>query len=161
MFAAPPLQPAHNNNDGHHNDDPAMNMERSPIVPAGHDNSDGHHDDDVPSDHSNSDGHHSVSSQDFKERAQSGNYTVIDVRTPEEISEGKITSNALEINFYDNDFEQQIRDLNRDEKYLLYCRSGSRSGKTLQLMEGLGFNNVLHLDGGKNAWDISGLSTSN
>ena len=45
-----------------------------------------------------------ISPQEFDRLLSSGEYTVIDVRTPEEIAEGKITSDALEINFYDESF---------------------------------------------------------
>jgi len=59
----------------------------------------------------------------------------------------------LEINFYDDTFEQQINELNPDEKYLVYCRSGNRSGQSLGIFEKLGFENVQELEGGVLAWE--------
>lgn len=169
MFEAPTSRVGHDNSDGHHDVEPSMgiptlNGTDTPemiVVPEGHDNSDGHHDNDVSAGHDNSDGHHSVNPTEFQKLALSGNYTVIDVRTPQEIADGKIIDSALEIDFYKNDFSEQIAALNPEDQYLLYCRSGNRSGKTLQLMEKLGFSSVLHLDGGINAWNASGLSISN
>ena len=41
--------------------------------------------------------------------------------------------------------------------YLLYCRSGNRSGQALAIMEELGFLDVADIDGGIVAWDDAGL----
>jgi len=79
-------------------------------------------------------------------------FTIIDVRTPEEIAEGKIIEDALEIDFYDDDFQEQLAALDPNEKYLIYCRSGNRSGKTLTILDELGFTSTQHLEGGINAW---------
>jgi len=98
-----------------------------------------------------------ISPDQFKELAETGNYTVIDIRTPKEINEGKIIDTALEIDFYEETFKDEISKLDRDKEYILYCRSGNRSGKTLKIMKDLGFTEVYDLDGGKKAWDASGL----
>jgi rhodanese-related sulfurtransferase len=98
-----------------------------------------------------------ISPVEFKQRAESGEYTMIDVRTPQEIDEGKIDLVALEIDFYEPNFQEEIAKLNRDAQYLIYCRSGNRSGQALQIMRELGFTEVYELEGGKNAWDASGL----
>lgn len=82
---------------------------------------------------------------------------VIDVRTPEEFAEGHLP-NADMIDFYAPDFADRIGDLDRDVPYVIYCRSGSRSGQTRQLMEQLGFSDVVDLDGGVLAWSDAGLS---
>lgn len=89
----------------------------------------------------------------FKTLTESGEYTMIDVRTPQETNEGKIDVIAREIDFYNSNFEDEIAKLDRSDKYLLYCQSGNRSGQTLQIMERLGFTEVYELEGGKNAWD--------
>ena len=98
-----------------------------------------------------------ISPDKFKELVETGEYTVIDVRTPKEINEGKIVDTALEIDFYEDTFRNEIAKLDRDKEYLLYCRSGNRSGQTLKIMKDLGFTKVYDLDGGKKAWDASGL----
>jgi rhodanese-related sulfurtransferase len=94
----------------------------------------------------------------FKALAESKDYTVIDVRSPEETAPqngGKIYEDALNINFYEPNFAEEIKALDRDKKYLLYCRSGSRSGKTAAIMQAAGFENITHLEGGKMAWDTA------
>ena len=76
---------------------------------------------------------------------------IIDVRTPEEIAEGKI-SNALEIDYFGDKFDARLSELARDKVYLVYCRSGNRSSKTANKMKDLGFEHVYNMKGGFNAW---------
>lgn len=83
--------------------------------------------------------------------------TVIDVRTPEEFAEGYIEGAAL-IDFYADTFAGEIAALDHDQTYLIYCRSGNRSGQTHALMQELGFDQVYDLDGGINAWSAQGLA---
>lgn len=80
---------------------------------------------------------------------------VLDVRTPEEFSAQRLPD-AVMIDFYQPDFADRIEDLDRDATYLLYCRSGSRSGQTRELMEELGFTDVRDVDGGIISWLDSG-----
>lgn len=85
-------------------------------------------------------------------------YIVIDVRTAQEFSEGHI-KNSRNIDFYSDNFEDQIDNLDKSKKYLIYCRSGSRSGKTLIIMKNLKFNNVINLKGGILGWNNAGYKT--
>jgi rhodanese-related sulfurtransferase len=73
--------------------------------------------------------------------------TVIDVRTPEEYAEGHLEGAAL-IDFYDADFADQLAELPADQEYLVYCRSGNRSGQAAQIMKEQGFEQVYDLEGG-------------
>lgn len=93
---------------------------------------------------------------EFAGKVESGDYTVIDLRTPAETAAGKITASALEIDFYASDFDTKLSALDRNTSYLIYCRSGNRSGQTLKKMEALGFSEVYDLKGGINAWQASG-----
>lgn len=97
-----------------------------------------------------------VGVEEFEAMALSNGYTVIDLRTPQETAAGKITADALEIDFYEDDFETQLAALDRSTPYLIYCRSGNRSGQTLKQMEALGFTEVYDLQGGIGAWQASG-----
>lgn len=83
-------------------------------------------------------------------------YIILDVRTPEEFNEGHI-ENAINVNFYDTNFKEQLMELSKDKKYLIYCRSGARSFKTLSLMNELEFNTVYDLESGILAWNNKGL----
>lgn len=94
----------------------------------------------------------SITPEQFESYIQTGSYTIIDIRTPEEIAQGKITNNALEIDFYDDDFRDELSQLDPNDNYLIYCRSGNRSGQTLEILDELGFKNTYDLDGGITAW---------
>jgi rhodanese-related sulfurtransferase len=85
---------------------------------------------------------------------------ILDVRTPEEFAEGHLEG-AIMIDFYEDDFADQIADLDPDVPYLVYCRSGNRSGQTAAIMEELGFADVSDVDGGIVSWFDSGLPTVN
>lgn len=81
---------------------------------------------------------------------------VLDVRTPGEFSEGHLQG-ARNIDFTSPEFRDRVRSLNRNRTYLVYCRSGNRSGKALEVFRELGFASVLHMDGGTLAWNAAGL----
>ena len=81
---------------------------------------------------------------------------ILDVRTPEEFAEGHIEGAAM-IDFYSDDFADELAELDPDVPYILYCRSGNRSGETLAMMEQLDFTSVQDVDGGVLAWQQAGL----
>ena len=84
------------------------------------------------------------------------NLVVLDVRTPEEFDEGHIDG-AVMLDFYRDDFADELAKLDPDVPYVLYCRSGSRSGQTLAIMDSLGFTEVTEVDGGVISWQTAGL----
>lgn len=75
----------------------------------------------------------------LKMMEQNPNTKVIDVRTPKEVAEG-IYPNAMHININDADFKSKISKLNKEDSYIVYCKSGGRSGKAVSMMRALGFN---------------------
>ncbi len=85
------------------------------------------------------------------------NVTVIDVRTPEEFAEGHLERASL-LNFHDADFQKRLAELDRSGDYLIYCRSGNRSGQTAVMMKDLGFKKVSDVAGGIIAWGEAGKS---
>lgn len=94
-----------------------------------------------------------ISAETFKSLITKEDHILLDVRTPEEYVEGEIAGHQL-INFKAADFPQQIDKLDKAKNYLVYCRSGNRSGQTCQLMERMGFTGDLYnLDGGIQAWN--------
>jgi len=76
---------------------------------------------------------------------------IIDVRTPEEFSKGHLR-NALNINWFDDNFEDQVEILSRDRPVFIYCLSGGRSAKALDKISKMGFKNSYELDGGILEW---------
>jgi rhodanese-related sulfurtransferase len=81
---------------------------------------------------------------------------VLDVRTPEEFAEGHLDGAEL-LDFYRADFGDRLAELDRGVPYLLYCRSGNRSGQTLEMMRQLGFTDVTEIEGGVISWSQEGL----
>jgi len=81
---------------------------------------------------------------------------VLDVRTADEFAAGHLEG-ATMIDFYGDDFANQIEALDPNVPYLLYCHSGNRSGATRDLMSKLGFSDVADIDGGILAWSQAGL----
>lgn len=84
------------------------------------------------------------------------NFTILDVRTPSEFATGHIL-NALNIDYYSSTFTQQINALNKNNKYLVHCKSGSRSPKAIDTMKMLGFIESYNMIGGINAWKAAGF----
>ncbi len=84
------------------------------------------------------------------------NFIIIDVRTPDEYAEGHIENSRL-INYYSGDFKNRLDKLDKNKEYFIYCRSGSRSGRTLQIMKELKFKQVYNLGGGIISWQSSRL----
>lgn len=93
-----------------------------------------------------------LSSQEFKDKhAAGGESHLLDVRTPEEVAQGQIAG-ATNINFYDDNFEEQITGLDKNKPVFVYCKSGGRSGKASALFQKLGFKEIYDLKGGYTAW---------
>jgi peptide-methionine (S)-S-oxide reductase len=87
-------------------------------------------------------------------------FVILDVRTPEEFSEEHI-GNAINLNYYSKAFIDNLKELDKHKTYLVYCRSGNRSGKALSIMEELGYVKAYNMLDGINRWKASGLPVSN
>ena len=77
---------------------------------------------------------------------------IIDIRTSAEFREGHLEG-ARQIDFLEEDFSTKVRKLDRTRAYLIHCRSGGRSSRSLALWKKLGFKKVYHLDGGILTWE--------
>jgi rhodanese-related sulfurtransferase len=99
-----------------------------------------------------------VSVSQFAEEVKQEGAVVLDIRTPEEYERGQI-SGAKNIDFYSDNFESELTKLDRSAKYKIYCNSGNRSATTLNMMREMGFNDVVELQGGIQAWKSGGNPT--
>lgn len=79
-------------------------------------------------------------------------YVLLDVRTPEENQQERIPD-SIHINFYDADFKEKLEKLDKEKVYYVYCRSGSRSGKTCSMMADMDFKEMYNLVGGMLDWE--------
>ncbi len=94
----------------------------------------------------------------IQENQGNPDFVIIDVRTPEEFSEGYI-ENAINTDFYSEAFPDELNILDKDKSYLIYCRSGGRSGSALDIMEELNFREVYNMTGGLIQWEAEGFPT--
>jgi rhodanese-related sulfurtransferase len=76
---------------------------------------------------------------------------LLDVRTPREFADGHIAGAVL-VDYYAADYVDRLKRLDRDKTYFIYCRSGRRSGKTLEILQKLGFQHVYDLATGIIGW---------
>lgn len=81
---------------------------------------------------------------------------VLDIRTPAEFKSGHIPG-AVNIDFYNKNFEADLSKLDKNAQYFVYCRTGNRSSSALKLMHKLGFTKVWHLYKGIVDWKGAGL----
>jgi rhodanese-related sulfurtransferase len=81
---------------------------------------------------------------------------LVDVRTPDEFSEGNIAG-AVNIDFKDPSFSEKINALDKSKPYFVYCLSGKRSGDAAKQMDSLGFKSIYTLKGGYKEWKNAGL----
>lgn len=88
--------------------------------------------------------------------AKLGDIQLIDVRTPEEYAQGHL-KNAVNINFYDAAFLDDMDKLDKSKELYIYCKSGNRSGKASKKLEKMGFTRVYDLQGGINNWNRNSL----
>ena len=94
----------------------------------------------------------SLPPQQFHQELTTNNATLIDIRTIDEYKAGHLQG-AKQIDYYQTQtFSDYLDSLDKNKKYLIYCRSGNRTGKTLTIMKQKGFTNVSDLAGGYNAW---------
>jgi len=90
------------------------------------------------------------------ENKSNSDFQILDVRTLREYQAGHLKDSTL-INFYDADFSEKLNQLDKNKTYLIYCRSGNRSGRTLSLAKRLGFKKVYNMLQGMNGWSREGL----
>ena len=94
----------------------------------------------------------------IQENQNNPGFVILDVRTAEEFASGYI-ENAINIDYYSDTFRDELDNLDKNKAYLVYCRSGGRSGSTLDIMAELGFKEVYNILGGMINWQAEGLPT--
>ena len=94
-----------------------------------------------------------LSVTEFKDKmaGTSGQSYLIDVRTPEEFADGHIEG-ATNINYHDDNFLDQIAQLDKDATVFVYCQAGGRSKKASNLFKESGFKEIYDLKEGYGGW---------
>ncbi|MEW6254141.1 MAG: rhodanese-like domain-containing protein [Planctomycetota bacterium] len=87
-----------------------------------------------------------------------GDFVILDVRTPEEFAAGHIAG-AINICLTCSPppFEEAIAALDKNDTYLVYCRSANRSATAVSIMARQGFTDIYELQDGLVDWQAAGL----
>lgn len=91
-------------------------------------------------------GAYTVGADEAVEMIESGERTVIDVRRPDEFSDGHVVG-ALNLSVESDDFGALIAELDQDEPYLVYCRAGNRSARAAEQMASAGITDIADAGG--------------
>lgn len=92
----------------------------------------------------------------IRENAGNGDFVLLDVRTPAEFAAGHIEG-AVPVDYRSSAFREELAGFDRAKTYLVYCRTGSRSARALEILRELGFRSYYHLTGGIDGWLEEGL----
>ncbi len=91
----------------------------------------------------------------IQKHSQDTNFVILDVRTPEEFNSGHIKK-AIIIDYKSVNFQEEINKFDKRKTYLVYCKAGGRSAKSIGIMKNLNFNNLYHLYEGMEIWKKDG-----
>lgn len=91
-----------------------------------------------------------ITAAELAKRLKSGRLPyLLDVREPHELS---ISSLPGAVNLPLGQLAGQMSELDPNQEIIIFCKSGIRSARALEILLGAGFRNVKHLQGGLNAW---------
>jgi rhodanese-related sulfurtransferase len=79
---------------------------------------------------------------------------LVDVRTPAEYQKGHLDG-AVNIDFLAPGFADQWKGIDTDRTIYVYCKVGGRSAKAAKLLDSLGYQSVVDLTGGYDAWQAA------
>lgn len=92
-----------------------------------------------------------------KEIAGKENIQLLDVRTPGEFFSGHLKNAMLADWNNKTEFDRRINFIDKNKPVYVYCLGGGRSSAAAAKMEKLGFENIIELKGGINAWKAANL----
>ena len=74
---------------------------------------------------------------------------ILDVRTPSEFDDGHIEG---AINIPVDYLAERLDELSKDDELLVYCRTGNRSARAVEILDDNGFTKIFHMDAGITGW---------
>ena len=93
-----------------------------------------------------------VTQEEFKELIKDKNAQVLDVRTANEVAQGKIQG-SMNIDYFKSDFMAIAnKKLDKNKPVLVYCAAGGRSASAAKDLKKAGFKKVYDLEGGYDNW---------
>lgn len=91
-----------------------------------------------------------ISASDLEQRLQKGNHiTLLDVREPHELEISALPGAA---NIPLGQLAGRLSELDSADEMVVFCKSGTRSARALELLLSAGFRKAKNLRGGINAW---------
>lgn len=97
-----------------------------------------------------------ITVQDLKRKVDAGeNFFLLDVREPHEAEISQMGGYLIPKNVV----RQRLNEIPRDQPIVVHCRTGVRSAEVTRWLEDEGYNDVVNLAGGINAW-ASKIDTS-
>ena len=88
----------------------------------------------------------------FKKLSANEDFLLLDVREPHELEISSIKG-AKQIPL--GQLASRINELDKNQEIVLFCKTGNRSRRALELLTSMGLNKVKHLQGGINAWALN------
>lgn len=99
-------------------------------------------------------GYKNINVADFDKFIKTPGVQIVDVRAPQEFTEGHIAG-AVNINLFDSDFARHaLRVLDKSRPVAVYCISGKRSATAAKILTDEDYK-VVNLAGGILAWESS------
>ena len=95
-----------------------------------------------------------LTNQQWQEQVENdANAVILDVRTDEEVAEGKIPG-ALQIDIQNPPkFMEAVQELDKSKNYYVYCKAGGRSVQACMVLNSVGIETIYNLEDGFSQWD--------
>ncbi|MGF2615946.1 rhodanese-like domain-containing protein [Rossellomorea vietnamensis] len=90
-----------------------------------------------------------LTNEKAKQMIDAGEVEVIDVRSEEEYSQGHLQHSLL---IPLDDLQNRLDELDKNQPYLVVCRTGNRSSQAAEILKSNGFTSVYNLKSGLSAW---------
>lgn len=95
-----------------------------------------------------------ISSPEAKTLLAKNNIFLLDVRTPQEFSQARLSGAVL---IPSGEFERRINEVPKNKPILVYCAVGSRSKPVADLLTRRGYKEVYHMTDGIVGWYRNGF----
>ena len=96
------------------------------------------------------------SASSSEETVLTASTVIVDVRTPAEYAEGHVEG-SINLDLESGQFEAELPNLDPAQPYIVYCRSGRRSGVAVEIMKASGFTQITDYQTLENAANNTGL----